>query len=217
MQSTYITSVVRDIQLLAGREPGDESIRASARDVIQRLIDPVNPVEDALLRQLVLKIVVRMGDSRNRLMIPPDCDSRSFIQWLLAPQWRDFALGALSSLSIDNPTVPSGAMELVRRAAQSVRFQVRGNLNVDVLAKQSFCHRRTLERAFRQVMGSSVHEFIVRERTLEAIRLIKSTDLKLEAVAFEVGFRSRTTLRRAIKATTGLTPAQLRERSRTLP
>jgi AraC-like DNA-binding protein len=65
-------------------------------------------------------------------------------------------------------------------------------------------------RAFKRTYGQSVREFVSDLRFAQAEQLLRSSELKISAVAAEVGYRSPKDLYRLIKTRTGLTPAQLR-------
>lgn len=100
---------------------------------------------------------------------------------------------------------------LAARACGIIRSDCTAHLSVGDLATTLSCGRRTLERAFRREFGETIHEYMSRLRTEEALRLLMTTDMKTEAIAFQVGFRSRTSLQVHIRRATGLSPAAIRE------
>jgi AraC-like DNA-binding protein len=65
-------------------------------------------------------------------------------------------------------------------------------------------------RAFERTYGQSLRAFVADVRYAHARQLLLTTELKISAVATEVGFRSPKDLYRLVKARTGLTPARLR-------
>jgi AraC-like DNA-binding protein len=200
--------VVRDVQSLAGdlAASGPQSLREAAQLLIHRLPLPSDPLAHAICRQLIVRVVELVGRLPGSAHdgLCPRCG------WLIASDWQVFLQGASDFITNDCGRLIPADKQLVERARQAISDRLREHITVDLLAKQLGCHRRTLERAFRTVSGDSVHSTILRRRTQEAIRLLRCTDLKVEAVAVEVGFRSRTSLRVAVRRATGQTPGQLR-------
>jgi AraC-like DNA-binding protein len=63
-------------------------------------------------------------------------------------------------------------------------------------------------------LGSNFYNLINKYRINEAQGLILSPEkskLKLEAIAYDVGFKSKSTFNEAFKRNTGLTPSQFRK------
>lgn len=71
--------------------------------------------------------------------------------------------------------------------------------------------RRTLELKFRRLLHSSVLEEITRLRAEEAMRLLRTTDLPLAAVAHKAGFSGPAHLSKVMRRQTRLAPMQLRQ------
>jgi AraC-like DNA-binding protein len=69
-----------------------------------------------------------------------------------------------------------------------------------------------LARLFRQQMGTTVREYIARVRLDRAAHAIRRGD-KIEAVALEIGYRSKKNFYRRFRQQFGITPGAFRKRS----
>lgn len=74
------------------------------------------------------------------------------------------------------------------------------------------CSREYVSRAFRAATGSTPAEQILRHRLQAAATQLRTTDDKLQLVASRCGFSSANYLCRVFKRTSGVTPAQYRQR-----
>ena len=72
---------------------------------------------------------------------------------------------------------------------------------------------RGLRRLFASELGMSWSTYLSRARLLHAMTLLSSTDRSVLRIASDVGYDSATSLSRALRAWTGSTPSQYRERS----
>lgn len=102
----------------------------------------------------------------------------------------------------------------VAAALRIVRQRGTEKLSVADIAESVGVSESTLRRRFRQVVGHSVHEAIVRQRLAVARRLLAETDLSLLAVAHRSGFGHQQYLGRILQARLGMTPAAYRQKSR---
>ena len=69
---------------------------------------------------------------------------------------------------------------------------------------------RALQQRFHQHMGRTIHEHIVRKRIEHAKVMLRTTELKTQAIARESGFGSRERFSRSFKQATGMTPVDFR-------
>jgi LacI family transcriptional regulator len=74
--------------------------------------------------------------------------------------------------------------------------------------------RRDLQRRFRERLGRTLEEEILRARIQRAERILSETDLELVQVAGASGFRTTARLREALRRETGLGPTEYREKYR---
>lgn len=69
---------------------------------------------------------------------------------------------------------------------------------------------KTLSRRISAATGLSPVRFLQRRRVMEAVHLMETTTLTVEAVATQVGYQDATALRKIIKRELGTTPSMLR-------
>lgn len=83
-------------------------------------------------------------------------------------------------------------------------------ITVDVLAAKATMSRRTFDRHFRQVNGTTPTQWLLHQRVLHAQRLLETTDEPVERVARSVGFASAVALRPHFRRQVGVSPAAYR-------
>ena len=72
------------------------------------------------------------------------------------------------------------------------------SLTLKDISRAIGCHPRHAERCFKAYFNTSIRAYLQAARTAEALNLLSHTDLKIESVAVTVGFRSRSSLYRAL-------------------
>lgn len=83
-------------------------------------------------------------------------------------------------------------------------------IEVGDMAARAAMSRRSFDRAFRELTGSSPLRWLLHQRVLRAQRLLESTDLSVDAVANAVGFASAVTLRSHFRRLVGVSPQSYR-------
>jgi transcriptional regulator GlxA family with amidase domain len=83
-------------------------------------------------------------------------------------------------------------------------------LTLPVLARHAAMSTRTLNRRFREQVGTTPAEWVATARVRYAQRLLETTALSVEEVATEVGFRSASVLREHFSGRIGTTPLTYR-------
>jgi AraC family transcriptional regulator, transcriptional activator FtrA len=83
-------------------------------------------------------------------------------------------------------------------------------LSVEMLARHVAMSPRTFARRFRDVTGTTPHQWLLRQRVLLAQRLLETTDQPVEIVATECGFSSASVLREHFTRITGTNPVTYR-------
>jgi AraC family transcriptional regulator len=63
---------------------------------------------------------------------------------------------------------------------------------------------------FKQEMGISPHQYVIRQRVERAKVMLMKTDLAIADIALQVGFSSQSHLTQQFKRLTGMTPKQIR-------
>jgi len=108
------------------------------------------------------------------------------------------------------------AGKLFLKAGEFTTLKSRGprsveNLSLEMLAQQVGFSPYHFARLFRQTTGESPHQFVLRQRLVEATRLLKETDLPLAHVASEVGIPNQSHFTQAFKRRLGITPLVYRQ------
>jgi AraC family transcriptional regulator len=67
-------------------------------------------------------------------------------------------------------------------------------------------------RVFKTVYGVSPSEYVIRKRTVAAVRLLKESNWEMDEIAAHVGFGSRTSMYRHLRSRYGVKPNALRSR-----
>lgn len=107
---------------------------------------------------------------------------------------------------------PRAADPLVARCQIWAAANYRSESPVAQMAALSGVPERTFKRRFTQATGMSPLEYIHTLRLEEAKQMFESTDLPVEAVAFEVGYQDASFFNRLFRRKVTLTPAQYRKR-----
>lgn len=105
------------------------------------------------------------------------------------------------------------ADELVAKAVQIIREQSHINLNVDAVVRQTHTNRRTLERRFRQVLGTSILHRIQDTKLDRAAELLRTTKLSIPEVAYHAGFNDPTAFSDLFRRRRGVPPSKYRKLS----
>ena len=83
--------------------------------------------------------------------------------------------------------------------------------SVESLARRANLSPRTFARRFRQVTGTTPHQWLLRQRVLHAQHLLESTDEPVERIAQLAGFGSAAVLRQHFGKMVGTSPLQYRK------
>jgi transcriptional regulator GlxA family with amidase domain len=83
-------------------------------------------------------------------------------------------------------------------------------LGVDDLADRAALSGRTFARRFRQVTGTTPHQWLVSQRVLLAQRLLETTQLPVESIARDCGFGTAAGMRAHFQRVVGTSPLAYR-------
>jgi LacI family transcriptional regulator len=111
--------------------------------------------------------------------------------------------GSTDTLAVADP--------VIAQVIRSIRDQDLCTMSVADIVAASGLPRWKLERRFRECVGHSIHEDIVRTRLSAALVLVRTTALPLKAIAPRAGFRSLPYMVTMFKRHFGVTPAKLRK------
>src|SRR5215468_9262368 len=109
----------------------------------------------------------------------------------------------------------TGSSAIARDHVQRMLDQIHQNytqrLTLGTLAKTLERQSAYLGRLFREAMGVTVHEYITRARMMFGAAQVRS-GVKVEAVALDLGYRSKKNFYRQFKRRFGMTPEVYRQR-----
>lgn len=111
------------------------------------------------------------------------------------------------TLAISDPAV-ARAVEFIRTRA------CREDIDVPAVVRHARASRRTLEAAFRRVLGRTILQEISRVRVERAKDLLMNTDLAMPGICERTGFSYPSRLSYVIKRETGMTPVEFRHENR---
>ena len=98
----------------------------------------------------------------------------------------------------------------VRRALEFIGDHLTGDLSLADIAKAANTSERHLHRLFREAVGVSPHQYVIRGRVEEAKALLRRTDLTIAEVAVSSGFAHHQHLNRHFKRLAGISPERFR-------
>ncbi|MFI6323908.1 GlxA family transcriptional regulator [Nonomuraea sp. NPDC050556] len=112
---------------------------------------------------------------------------------------------------IDHPVPAPVSGDPLSEALDWAVAHLHEEVTVDALASRATMSRRTFDRRFRQVTGTTPTQWLLHQRILGAQRLLETTDEPVERVARRVGFASAVALRPHFRRQVGVSPATYRE------
>lgn len=98
--------------------------------------------------------------------------------------------------------------------ANYVRHHLSEQISVEKMAEAFFLSRPYLSAKFKKETGQTLTDFILREKTEEAKRLLRYSDKSLSAISAFLGFSSHGHFSRVFRKYAGLTPGEYREKHR---
>jgi two-component system response regulator YesN len=85
-------------------------------------------------------------------------------------------------------------------------------ISANEIAKTLYLSRPYLSRKFKEETGDSLTDFILKEKTKEAKRLLRYSDKTVAAIGAYLGFSSQSHFSKVFKAQVGLAPGKYREK-----
>ena len=118
-----------------------------------------------------------------------------------------FAALSQSKISLDR--FDAGFI-LAQETRQLIRKRLRQFCNVKFLAGQLNVSREHLSRVFKEQTAQTVRQYLMRQKMLEACRLIKETRLTQKEIAVAIGYNVPAHFTRAFKRVMHMTPRRFR-------
>jgi len=123
----------------------------------------------------------------------------------VVPPWREG--GQAQFIERPLPEVAGATTAPTREWALA---RLREPLTLVELARHAQMSVRTFTRRFRAEVGTSANRWITQQRVEHARRLLETSELPVESIAYEAGFGSATALRQHLQATIGVSPTAYR-------
>lgn len=101
--------------------------------------------------------------------------------------------------------------KLVIDVGNYVQHHLSEPINVELLAKSMFLSRTYLAAKFKKESGTTLTDFILREKVEEAKRLLRYTDKHATAIAAYLGFSSHSHFTNVFKKYAGTSPGEYRK------
>lgn len=108
----------------------------------------------------------------------------------------------------------SRSQRLVYKACTILERNLSEAICTRYLCKTLYTNHNTLYKAFKAQLGMSVHQWLMRRRIEEAVRLLVETELPIQHIAFDVGFSRQSSFSTFFKSEKGITPSAYRKRAR---
>ena len=96
--------------------------------------------------------------------------------------------------------------------ANYIQHHMSEPITAEKIAEELFLNRSYLSRKFKEETGDTLTDFILKEKTEEAKRLLRCSDKSLTVIGSYLGFSSASHFSRVFKAYVGSTPSEYREK-----
>ncbi|MBU2875488.1 helix-turn-helix domain-containing protein [Marinobacter salexigens] len=93
-----------------------------------------------------------------------------------------------------------------------IRANLHRKISVQELASEACLSVSRFHEVFREVVGTTPHQFLLQARLNQAINLLASTSLSVSEISYRVGFSSQSALTNALRKHKGTTPTRLQAR-----
>lgn len=123
----------------------------------------------------------------------------------------DNSEGAESRTSILPISSAGHAVRHVEQLTHLINSQYANPISVPDLAKLAGMHASTANKAFRDVLGISVNDYLTRYRIARAMQRLTDTNDPVLQIGFDCGFGSSSRFYEIFKERTGTTPRHFRE------
>jgi AraC-like DNA-binding protein len=216
VRPAWLNHVVAEGQRIACRSLviDPEQIEGTLRQFARSLPPATNHVERLLLRSILLDVAWRFGSTIHRR-----AHRHHSIRCRFVPAT---VLSAFLNAPVGDPGATFLAWgdtfcaEFARTHPASVATRVAGLIrkdfqrawSLDVLAKEFHVTSSHLRRTFQREFGVSIHDFQRTRRVMQALPEV--SEGKIDAIALEVGYKSKKDFYRAFQQVTGVTPAVFR-------
>lgn len=164
---------------------------------------------DFNLKQVqVSKLLEHFRDSLNILLDNPELADEELIKNKL----REFII--LMTKTIDAPSELDFLASMFKpdfvKFEEVIQNNLYANLSQNELANLCHMSLSTFKRKFREVYDESPAKYFSKMKINKSIELLKSKDLRISDIAYDMGFDSLATFNRTFKKQTGKSPSEYR-------
>jgi len=119
----------------------------------------------------------------------------------------------LATLADIRPTQHTATARDIRRVTEVLRFieaDVSQKMSLAAMARRAGMSAYHFLRIFRQIVGLTPHQFVLRARLHRAAMLLKRSDQPVSAIALDAGFEDLSTFNRRFRRVMGVAPGLYR-------
>lgn len=102
------------------------------------------------------------------------------------------------------------APRVVRRVREYIDNNIERRISVEVLAKVANLSVCYFVRAFKQSVGVTPHDYLIRQRVERTMKLLLGTDMPLSEIAIAAGFADQSDCARRFRQHVGMSPRDYR-------
>ena len=214
----------------ARRQPDPEAILQSLKRIDNYFrYDLLNPGLDEELRRLFLEIVKpamdftvyyycvsvissflagsHLAESWN---IVSDSTSPALLQFSSVEMQMEMMLSVINQIRESPLYRRKSKSRFVAEAVDYIETHYQENVTIDDISGALFISGTYLSQSFKNMMGTSVMQYLINYRVERAKKLLEETDHMIYFVAEQVGFRDVRHFSKTFKKCTGMTPMEFR-------
>lgn len=136
---------------------------------------------------------------------------KGYEKYIKAGIYRLCAFMERNGLSESEDISETDKLRKIQPAVEYIDENFRDRLSLNDIAQRCNMSRFELCRAFKNLSGTTVFDYVTFVRLRHAIRLIKNKDHSISDAAFECGFCSVQYFNRVFKANLGCAPSEMRK------
>jgi len=120
--------------------------------------------------------------------------------------------GVFADNPVNAPTQFRGGLapRVVRHLREHIDGNIERRIKVETLAKLANLSVGYFVRAFKQSMGATPHDYLMRQRVERTVQLLSDTNMSLSEIAFAVGFADQSHFARRFRQHVGVSPRDYR-------
>lgn len=160
--------------------------------------------------------------SREKLALSEEHQENNDLDTVISRMHVSAYLIQIAALLLENlPSIPSYDTDTQKRhatqAVQSIIFYLQSHyheqITLDQAAVMAGYEKTYFCQLFKEVTGTTFHQYITGRRLEESIHLLRDTSLPISSIAQSVGIPNNKTFSRLIKQQYGVSPKEIREKN----